>query len=174
VTWSDDNAARLWDVRDGKQVALLRHDAPVREAVFSSDDRLLLTRDDDGDLRVWNTSEGSLALAPVNYGPGLAAAEFAPDLQSVQAWGLDGSRSPRSLDIGSDDDLDPNDLSRLVEVATGTEIDQSDTVRPLDAASWEKRRREYIKKAQEHLDHCKRPAANLFRRQREWWGLNPH
>lgn len=170
ATWSDtDNGARLWNVRDGKLVVRLRHDAQVQEAVFNKDDRLLLTRDVDGHLRVWNTSEGSPALAPMQYGPGLAAAGFNPDPPSVLAWGLAG---PRSWDIGADDDLDPGLFRLLVEVATGTEIDQSDNVRPLDAASWMQRRREYIKKAGEHLVHCKHREANLFLKQRGWWGLD--
>jgi WD40 repeat protein len=62
VTWAEDNSARLWEVADGREIAVLRHqdwvlgarDTPILQARFSPNGRHLLT----------------LSLARYNHGTG--------------------------------------------------------------------------------------------------------
>jgi WD40 repeat protein/tRNA A-37 threonylcarbamoyl transferase component Bud32 len=51
VTWGEDDSARLWDVANGREIAVLRHqdwvggprDTPIMQARFSPDSRRVLT-----------------------------------------------------------------------------------------------------------------------------------
>jgi hypothetical protein len=47
---------RLWDTREGKQLAALRVGAPALSVAFSPDGRLLAAGDYRGGLRVWKVA----------------------------------------------------------------------------------------------------------------------
>jgi WD40 repeat protein len=51
VTASDDNTARLWDARDGKEIVVLRgHEGAVLSASFTADGKQLVTASKDANL----------------------------------------------------------------------------------------------------------------------------
>lgn len=59
LTGSDDGTARVWEVKTGKQVSILRgHTAAVRNAVFSPNGQYILTTSDDQTARLWTASMG--------------------------------------------------------------------------------------------------------------------
>ena len=61
VSWSDDHTLRLWDDRDGTQVAVLEgHTERVDEARLLSNGRLLSRSSRDHTLRLWDANTGEL------------------------------------------------------------------------------------------------------------------
>jgi WD40 repeat protein len=61
VTAGNEGAARIWDVRTGKELHLLPSDAnAVNDAQFSPDGQRLVTANDDGAARIWDVRTGKL------------------------------------------------------------------------------------------------------------------
>jgi WD40 repeat protein/class 3 adenylate cyclase len=59
VTSSFDHTARIWNVSDGKELAVLKgHIGTLKSAVFSPDGKQVLTAADDGTARVWDMATG--------------------------------------------------------------------------------------------------------------------
>jgi WD40 repeat protein len=58
LTAGQDNVARLWNLRTGKQVAKLVHEHPVMAAVLTPDGRYALTGSVDSVARIWETTTG--------------------------------------------------------------------------------------------------------------------
>jgi WD40 repeat protein len=95
LTASDDNLARLWDVRTGKEAAALPHPRRVDYAAFSRDGKMLLTASGQ-QLRVWDVaalpqvpSEPKVSLTHddglVRYG------EFSADGREILSVALGGT-----------------------------------------------------------------------------------
>jgi WD40 repeat protein len=76
ITRSDDESARLWDVRTGEPISesLDGHDGPVLSAAFSPDGRHIVTGSSHRTARIWN---------------------ILPDTQSLVLWAK--STVPRCL-----------------------------------------------------------------------------
>ena len=56
LTASDDQTARLWDVRTGAELRrFVGHSGAVTSAHFSPDGRYVLTTSGDGSARLWDT-----------------------------------------------------------------------------------------------------------------------
>ena len=54
VTGSDDESARTWDLRSGRQLALYQgHGSGVSAVAFSPDGKLIVTVAKDGVARIW-------------------------------------------------------------------------------------------------------------------------
>jgi WD40 repeat protein len=112
VTASDDRTARVWNVRTGGQVSVLQHEGPVRSAVFSPDEKLVVTV-----TRVAKTGRLLALLFDADSGEplltfdqrGVRSAIFAPDGSSVVTtsngstgiWSLSGDQIAK-LDQGGD------------------------------------------------------------------------
>src|SRR5262249_44048781 len=60
ATSSNDRTGRVWDARDGRQLARQEHDDRVYALVFSPDGRRLATASADGRVRVWEWASGTL------------------------------------------------------------------------------------------------------------------
>jgi WD40 repeat protein len=59
VTTSRDKSAKLWDVRNGREVrSFLGHQASVTSAAFSPDGKILLTGSNDKSLKLWDIGTG--------------------------------------------------------------------------------------------------------------------
>jgi WD40 repeat protein len=92
VTASEDRTARVWDLRSGGVVRVLRHGAGddewVESAQFSRDGRLVLTAGDDGTAKVWDAASGALLATLGRPGdPPLYDAALSPDGRFVAAGG---------------------------------------------------------------------------------------
>jgi len=86
--------------------------------------------------------------------------------------GRTGTARVWDWDIAADYDFPPEHLPLLVEVATGTAMDDAGNVSALNKDQWEERRLKYIEIAEEHLKTCKYPKANMYVRQKKAWGMD--
>jgi WD40 repeat protein len=85
VTASADQTARVWDTRDGKLVATLKHEGRVSFAAFSKDGTQILTLGDDSVVRVW--TENGLKLATLQLRARAGAALFDSDTTIITVAG---------------------------------------------------------------------------------------
>jgi WD40 repeat protein/DNA-binding winged helix-turn-helix (wHTH) protein len=58
VVTGDGNAAVVWDVTTGNEIKSLPHPSAVRDAVFSTDGKIIATAGDDGIGRIWDLNSG--------------------------------------------------------------------------------------------------------------------
>ena len=68
VTASYDKTARIWDVSNGREIAVLKgHEGPVERAEFSPDGSRVITAARDGTARIWDAASGEqlFVLQPV-------------------------------------------------------------------------------------------------------------
>jgi WD40 repeat protein len=94
VTASADQTARVWDTRDGKLVATLKHEGRVSFAAFSKDGTQILTLGDDSVVRVW--TENGLKLATLQLRARAGAALFDSDTTIITVAGSEF----RAWDLG--------------------------------------------------------------------------
>jgi WD40 repeat protein len=78
ATACNDNHARLWDLRDGTEIASLAHDGPVRSVAFDLDAVLLATASNDRTARIWDVRTQA-RLATLGHGGWVGEAVFSPD-----------------------------------------------------------------------------------------------
>jgi WD40 repeat protein len=55
-----NNAARLWDLANGKELRLFPHKDSVVRAIFSADEKWIVTGSSDKSARLWETATGKL------------------------------------------------------------------------------------------------------------------
>ena len=79
VTSSFDKTARIWDVRDGSEIAVLKgHQGAVERAMFSPDGSRVVTAARDGTARIWNAASGEQLFVLQQPGD-FPTAIFSPD-----------------------------------------------------------------------------------------------
>ncbi len=133
----DDGTARLWDVNDRRQLATFSHTLPISIATFSSDGRLVLTGSMDGTARLWDVATGR-PVGPALFHKGrVSSAAFSPDSTHF-ATGSSG-RMAFLWQTPIPWEGDPASVGLRVEALTGMELDDSEGLRILDAASWQDR-----------------------------------
>ena len=73
-------AVRLWDVREGETVAVLKgHEGPIRDVTLCPDGRSMVTVGQDGAVKVWNLILRSTVLElPADPGRAPTVAAFGP------------------------------------------------------------------------------------------------
>ncbi|HEX3725662.1 MAG TPA: hypothetical protein VHV08_05440, partial [Pirellulales bacterium] len=65
LSGGDDNTLRIWDIRSGKQHALLRgHSRPIQSCAFSPRGGLVLSGGQEGQIKLWKILADSRAVAP--------------------------------------------------------------------------------------------------------------
>ncbi|MDM8523359.1 hypothetical protein QUF80_08305, partial [Desulfococcaceae bacterium HSG8] len=171
LTWSRDGTARVWNASDGKPLTEpMKHESYVNGAVFSKDESRILTWSADGTTRLWNASDGKPLSEPMKHEGSVWGAVFSKDESRILTWSSDGTA--RVWDIGADYDFPPEHLPLLVEVATGTAMDDAGNISVLSKDEWEARKEKYIEIAENHLKTCKYPKANMYVRQKRAWGLD--
>jgi WD40 repeat protein len=78
ATACNDNHARLWDLRDGTEIASLAHDGPVQSVAFDPDAVLLATASNDSTARIWDVRTQA-QIAMLGHGGWVGEAVFSPD-----------------------------------------------------------------------------------------------
>ncbi len=169
LTWSDDCTARLWNARDGTPASQpMEHEYRVDGAIFSKDESLILTWSRGGTARLWNARDGTLAFQPMEYKYGVDGAIFNKDGSLILTWSRDGTAHLLG-NYKADYDFPKEYLPLLVEVATGTTMDDISIVHSLTTDDWKKRREKYKEIAEEHLKTCKYKEANIYLKQKQFW-----
>merc|ERR1712224_168897 len=59
LTASNDNTAKLWDIKSGDCVKTFEHAGCVMTAIFSSDSNQVLTASADGTAKLWDVKSGN-------------------------------------------------------------------------------------------------------------------
>jgi WD40 repeat protein/energy-coupling factor transporter ATP-binding protein EcfA2 len=90
ISASDDGGVRIWDLKSGRVVRVLRgHRGAVHAADLSRDGRLVVTGGDDETVRIWDASTGKqVRVLGGQLGP-VHAAAFSPDGALVVSGGVD-------------------------------------------------------------------------------------
>ena len=125
-----DGLAVLVEASNGRRIGVpMRHDNAVLGASFSPDGRWLVSRAADRRIRIWDTASGLPVADPV-----VSNAELPAVLVGGDRWlaMVDTDGALRLLDLGLDFRLpQPPWLARLVQAATGAELDLREAVVPL-------------------------------------------
>ena len=92
MTTSEDNTARLWDVANGKALAVLEgHENRVFNAVFSPDGRHVVTASEDKTARLWDVASGKAFAVLGEHADKVNHAIFSPDGEHVVTASSDGT-----------------------------------------------------------------------------------
>jgi WD40 repeat protein len=138
ATASDDGALHLWSAGDRtRQRVTLAHAAAISVVVFSPHDRLVLTGSADGTARLWDVATGRSVGPAVGHQGRVLSVAFSPDGRYF-ATGSTGGTSlvcPVPMSFTGE----PADLLRRTEVASGLELDENESPRPLGAIAWRER-----------------------------------
>ena len=93
VTSSFDNTARVWSVRDGSEIVVLRgHTKALERAAFSSDGKRIVTAARDGTARVWDAETGR-EISTLQDAGRVTYATFSPDGDRVVTAAFDGGQA---------------------------------------------------------------------------------
>ena len=170
LTWSADGTARLWDASDGSFIGQpMKHDSSVSGAMFTQDETRILTWSADGTARLWDASDGSTIGQPMKHDSSVSGAMFTQDETRILTWSAAGTA--RLWNIEVDEDFPKEHIPLMVQVATGTVIDDYGNVTTLSKKKLEELREKYIRIAKEHLKNCKHKSANIYLNyQKSNWG----
>jgi WD40 repeat protein len=94
ITASDDHTARLWDTRNGRELAQLKHDNKVWQATFSRDGSRILTASGDNVARIFDAANGKELVRLVHGEKNTSSvllAVFSPDSARVSTVSSDGT-----------------------------------------------------------------------------------
>jgi WD40 repeat protein len=86
-----DNTARVWDLADGKSLAVLQHPEWVFMSCFDRQAKVVLTACRDGNVRIWDWRAGTLAHLPCRHPDVVYTAAFAGDEKFLITAGRDGA-----------------------------------------------------------------------------------
>jgi hypothetical protein len=99
----------------------------------------------------------------------VGGASFNRDGSRILSWGDEGA--VRLWDIQEDFDFPRAHIRLLVEVVTGTVMDDAGNVSALPREKWTERQKQYRTIAEQHLITCQYREANLYLRQKSFWGV---
>lgn len=87
---SCDKTVKLWRSEDGEPAGMLSHPACVREIAFSADGQWLLTGADDGLVRVWDWSNGTVVQTLEGHESAVWQVAWSPDDTLIASGDDDG------------------------------------------------------------------------------------
>ena len=140
LSWGDDGTVRLWQASDGAALAVMKHKGRVGGATFNRDESRILSWGDDGTVRLWQASDGA-AIAVMKHEGECGGRDLQSGWEPRPQLGGDGT--VRLWDIQEDFDLSRNHLRLLVEVVTGTVMDDVGNVSAIPPEEWTKRKKQY-------------------------------
>ena len=108
------DAATLWDVATGDDLAVLQHQGPVTDASFSEDRKRVVTASEDGTARVWDLN--GRQVVSLRHAEGVASAVLSSDASKVLTY------------------TDNEAAVHLWNVASGAEVTIALNAKPLLAA----------------------------------------
>jgi hypothetical protein len=177
LTSSEDNTARVWDLRSGQPAGPpLYHSGSVIQAAFSKDGGRIVTASRDQTARVWDAATGQPACPPLQHRAKVNHAAFSLDGRHVVTASAD--KTARVWHV-SMDERPAEDWLRLTQFIAGemdrfgahtpmtpektqaewnylrTKYPQDFTVTPAQARAWHRREAEECVKE-------KKPTAALF------------
>ena len=139
LTGSTDRTARLWDARTGEPRGVaLEHAGAVWAAAFSPDGQTLMTGGTDRTARLWDAATGTPIGPPLPHRDVIWAVAWHPTGRMALTGSEDGTARLWQVPAPLEDE--PERITRWVEVITAMELDDNGVVRPLDPATWERRR----------------------------------
>jgi WD40 repeat protein/tetratricopeptide (TPR) repeat protein len=136
-----DGTLRLREAASGKPLgAPMLHPHPANVAIFSPDreGKLVLAGYADGSARLWDRATQKPVGPPVLQGRPLVGVAFAPDGGSFLTTANDGTT--RCWPVPSALAGEPDRLARALQVHTGCEMGEGQTIVRLNPSEWEKRR----------------------------------
>lgn len=80
VAAGTDGVAKVWDVRDGRQILELQgHRGPIWQAVYSPNGELIATAGDDATVKLWDANSGELIMTLSGHTASVGGVAFSPD-----------------------------------------------------------------------------------------------
>jgi len=102
VTSGTDKMARVWSVKDGSVIAVLKgHQGVVQKAMFSPDGIRVVTAADDGTSRIWNATSGEQINVLHQAGAGRSAV-YSPDGTHLVTTSEQGSSAVWNAQTGEE------------------------------------------------------------------------
>jgi eukaryotic-like serine/threonine-protein kinase len=141
LTGSDDFTARVWRIADGQLVGQsLEHSGAVHSVAFSPDGQKVVTGSWDGTARLWETASSRPIGPALQHRGEVNCVAFSPDGKHVLTGSQDNTA--RVWNLPTPWEGSPERIGLSATALTGMEVDESGTVRPLDPATWQKRRQQ--------------------------------
>jgi WD40 repeat protein len=150
----------------------MKHDRSVLGATWSKDETLILTWSKDGTARLWRARDGTPVGQPLRHDDGVIGGAWNRDETLILTWSEDGTA--RQWNVKVDLDFPSEQLPLLVEVMTGTAMDDAGNIRALTAEEWLQRKNSYVVIAARHLTTCRYRDANLYLKQKSEWEAHPN
>jgi len=141
LTGSTDGSARQWDAASGKPIgAPLIHPHRINVVLFSPDpqSRFILVGCADGSARIWDRMTQKPLGPAYLLGKPIFDARFLADGRSFLTTAEDGSTRKWQVPAPTDEETDR--LMLRLQVLSGLEIGEGQSVRHLSASEWRQRR----------------------------------
>lgn len=103
-----------------------------QQVAFSPDGKFILTANFDGSVRIWSAASGELIMSQSAHQAGLNCARFSPNNLGFITCGDDGKARVQWL-VRSE--MESGKLIRLAEVLSGSKLDPTANVVPLDSGT---------------------------------------
>jgi WD40 repeat protein len=150
----------------------MKHDRTVLSAIWSKDETLILTWSKDDTARLWRARDGTPVGQPLRHDDEVTGGAWNRDETVILTWSDDNTA--RQWNVKADMDFPPEQLSLLVEVMTGTAMDDAGNITVLTADEWLQRKDSYAAIAAHHLTTCRYRDANLYFKQKPEWEAHPN
>jgi hypothetical protein len=145
----------------------MKHGKSIAKATFNKYENLILTLSHLGTARLWHAHDGSPVFHPIIYSGTFYGATFSKHRELLLTWGRLAENGCLWIwDTNADYDFPAKNLPLLVEVTTGTKMDDFGNLFPLSQDEWMSKKKIYTKIAEKHLGMCKYRHANLYLQQK--------